>query len=296
MEFQLHESFAEFWVAAGPIYRADPVRHTIPLLICSRTERTMAADGVEPSGVYRMLLTGIDAPVAALATNVPGYLLISAVPDEQVDGVVAAILSAGLTLSGVSGPESRAVAFAERWTAQAGVEVERVFSTRLFELGELRPPTGVPGRSRLAVDADASWLAHWWLEFERDTGERISSSSLDELVETIAGRITYGDVFLVWEVDGEPVSWATYRGPVANSARIAPVYTPPEHRGHGYASAVTAAAAEHARLAGAEHVVLYTDVGNPTSNKIYQQIGFRPRHDERTVVFHTADIPAGRHP
>jgi predicted GNAT family acetyltransferase len=62
-------------------------------------------------------------------------------------------------------------------------------------------------------------------------------------------------------------------------SRIGPVYTPPEHREHGYASAVTAAAAAWALAAGACHVVLFTDLANPVSNSIYPRLGFRPVHD-----------------
>jgi predicted GNAT family acetyltransferase len=67
-------------------------------------------------------------------------------------------------------------------------------------------------------------------------------------------------------------------------ARIGPVYTPPEYRGHGYGSAVTAAATAAVLAAGAVPV-LYTDLANPTSNKIYQAIGYRAVADRAAVWF-----------
>ncbi|MEJ7703884.1 MAG: GNAT family N-acetyltransferase [Geodermatophilaceae bacterium] len=86
---------------------------------------------------------------------------------------------------------------------------------------------------------------------------------------------------MLWCVDGEPVSYAATRPPVASMSRIGPVFTPPEHRERGYASAVTAAAAAAAwaLAAGACHVVLFTDLANPVSNSIYPRLGFRPVHD-----------------
>jgi predicted GNAT family acetyltransferase len=57
--------------------------------------------------------------------------------------------------------------------------------------------------------------------------------------------------------------------------RIGPVYTPAEHRGHGYAAALTAAVAEDALAKGAVAVTLFADAANPTSNNVYRRIGFR---------------------
>jgi predicted GNAT family acetyltransferase len=75
--------------------------------------------------------------------------------------------------------------------------------------------------------------------------------------------------------------------PEAGMVRVAAVYTPPEVRGRGYGGAVTAAVTRSALDAGAAHVVLFTDLANPTSNALYQRLGFRPVED-RTVVEFTA--------
>jgi predicted GNAT family acetyltransferase len=66
---------------------------------------------------------------------------------------------------------------------------------------------------------------------------------------------------------------------VAGMARITPVYTPPEHRGRGYGAAVTLAVSRAAQEAGAAHVLLFTDLTNSTSNRLYQRIGYRPVSD-----------------
>jgi predicted GNAT family acetyltransferase len=67
-------------------------------------------------------------------------------------------------------------------------------------------------------------------------------------------------------------------------ARIGPVYTPPALRGRGYGSAATAAATRDV-LEEAAVPVLYTDLANPTSNKIYQQLGYYPVEDRAHVRF-----------
>jgi predicted GNAT family acetyltransferase len=88
----------------------------------------------------------------------------------------------------------------------------------------------------------------------------------------------------LWELGGAPVSMAALTRRVAGMVRVGPVYTPPELRGHGYASAVTAEVSRAALADGAEEVLLCTDLANPVSNSIYQHIGYRPVEDRRPCV------------
>ena len=79
---------------------------------------------------------------------------------------------------------------------------------------------------------------------------------------------------VLWTVDGVAVSMARVHAPAVGVSRIGPVYTPPEHRGHGYAAAVTAAAVDDALHRGARDVVLFADAANPVSTGVYRRIGF----------------------
>jgi predicted GNAT family acetyltransferase len=92
---------------------------------------------------------------------------------------------------------------------------------------------------------------------------------------------------MLWEVDDTPTSMAMLRAPAANVSRIGPVFTPLTQRGYGYGSAVTAAAAELAHRSGTPDVVLFADLANPTSNAIYQRIGFEPVVDSVRIDFGT---------
>jgi predicted GNAT family acetyltransferase len=78
----------------------------------------------------------------------------------------------------------------------------------------------------------------------------------------------------VWE-DQEPVSMVGYAGPTPNGIRVSAVYTPPERRNRGYASAGVAALSQMLLDGGRRFCFLFTDLANPTSNRIYQQIGYR---------------------
>jgi predicted GNAT family acetyltransferase len=95
---------------------------------------------------------------------------------------------------------------------------------------------------------------------------------------------------LLWEEDGEPVSLAGWGGPTPNGVRVGPVYTPPELRGRGYATALTAELSQRlldGRLfeGGRRFCFLYTDLANPTSNAIYERIGYRRVAESAEIVF-----------
>ncbi len=94
-----------------------------------------------------------------------------------------------------------------------------------------------------------------------------------------------GDRFVLWDVDGTPVSMAMLRAPASGVSRIGPVFSPLPLRGHGYGSAVTAAAVNLAHRSGTADVVLFADLANPTSNAIYQQIGFEAVCDSLRIDF-----------
>ncbi len=98
------------------------------------------------------------------------------------------------------------------------------------------------------------------------------------------GRLAYGGI-TVWEAGGVPVSVAGRTRAVAGMVRLGPVYTPPELRGHGYASAATAVVSQAALDAGLREVVLYTDLANPTSNGLYQRLGYQPVEDRVMLSF-----------
>ena len=153
---------------------------------------------------------------------------------------------------------------------------------RLYRLTELAVPTDVVGTARPATEWDTDLVAGWLEPYLLETFGAVPAGH--DSAKQAAAAIGYSRTWLWLAASGEPVSMAARRPPAAGVSRIGPVYTPPEHRGHGYGSAVTARAAFDILDSGAVPV-LYADRGNPTSNKIYQAIGFRPVTDRLSVGF-----------
>ncbi|MCM3883049.1 GNAT family N-acetyltransferase [Frankia sp. R82] len=131
----------------------------------------------------------------------------------------------------------------------------------------------------MAEAADRDLLVAWIAAFHRDLGD-----SVGDAARQVDNRLGYGGL-TVWEVDGTPVSVAGIAQPVGAMVRVGPVYTPPALRRHGYAGAVTAAVSQAALDAGAREVLLFTDLANPTSNGVYQRLGFVPVEERAVVLF-----------
>jgi predicted GNAT family acetyltransferase len=147
---------------------------------------------------------------------------------------------------------------------------------RIYRLDAVEHPTGVPGALRVATHEDLDLAVAWGEEFARDAGQQFGTRR-----STVEAWIEHGGLFL-WE-DDEPRSIAVAQGRTPNGVRVGYVFTPPESRGRGYASACVAAVSQTLLDHGISFCVLYTDVSNPTSNAIYQRIGYRPIADVRDV-------------
>jgi GNAT superfamily N-acetyltransferase len=229
---------------------------------------------------------GADAPIfgwwsaggGAFLQTPPHPLLLSAMPAGRVPEL-AEFLSKR-PLPGVNGLIADAEAFAAKWGELTGARAVEGMRTRLFRLATLRPPPAPPGSARVAGPADRDLLIDWFDAFQADV-EGVVREDSAKVVDAMAA---YGGL-MVWEVDGEVVSLAGVTRNEAGMVRVAPVYTPPELRGRGYGAAVTAAVTQGALDAGADDVVLFTDVLNPTSNALYERLGYRPIEDRTVLEF-----------
>lgn len=272
MEIRLHRELAEFAGLTERLYGADPVTHTIALTVLAQRLGPMGAADV------RTLLTAHDTAgvVGAALRTRPWPLVVSALPQAAAGAAVAVLLEHDPELRQVGGPRPRAEAFADAWCESTGASAHTVTAHRLFRLGELTPPSGVVGRARRAGTDDLELACRWHRAFGAEAVPDAPVPSRQDVRRQLGG-----DGFTVfWELpDGEPVAMARASEPTIGMSRIGPVYTPPRRRGHGYGSAVTAAASGWALQAGVRDVVLFTDLANPVSNVIYPRLGYRPVHD-----------------
>lgn len=271
MHVEVFDDPERFSRLAGPWLGSNPFTTNVIGVQLSR----VLCGGQSPGPDDVWIVASDEARVVGAAMHTPPFPIFLPGLDDGVAATMAqALVEMGRKLSGVNGERSAVGEFSEAWCQSTGDGAVVHRATRMYRLERLALPTGVQGTTRCAQAADIGILARWLAAFVAETeGEE----GID--AEAIASRRVLAGELWLWETGGEPVSLAAITAPAAGVARVGPVYTPPPLRRHGYGSAVTAHVSSVAGDTGAEHVVLYTDLANPTSNAIYQAIGYVPDHD-----------------
>jgi RimJ/RimL family protein N-acetyltransferase len=261
------------WVAAAdpagftrttiPLLAAQPVRNTLILTVFDRlrTEGPHAFGTRDPQ-----MLTWYDAQgaaIGALLRTPPYSYLLSDVPAEGIEPLVDLLLDPATGHDGreINIPAPIEAAFTDAWTA--------------------RPE----GDARLATRADVEFIARCLEAFWAEAGEPMPQDPRMTALRMADARIAE-EIFWLWlDASGAPVSFAGHTPVVAGMGRVGPVYTPPEQRGRGYAAGATTAVTRALLDRGADEVLLFTDLANPVSNRLYQRLGYRPVSDRVRLEF-----------
>ena len=276
MDVVPHTDTEEFARLARPLLERDPVRHTNALTALD----ALCRGAGEPA---LLLTVHDDDELAGVVLRTVGWpMVLSALPAALVDVVAEHLCTVEREVDAANGPVEPVEAFAAAYTARTGATVHVAMRERLHRLGTLTPPSRVVGAARPAEGRDVDLLTAWQLAFLHEAVAALRPPT--DQRPAVHDAVTQGGL-LLWEVDGEPVAYATARRALAGMSRVGPVYTPPAHRRRGYAGAVTAAATRWALDHGARHVALFTDLANPTPNRLYRRLGFRPVHDVLEVRF-----------
>ncbi|MER5217923.1 GNAT family N-acetyltransferase [Streptomyces sp. NPDC002838] len=274
-DWHLTDDVDSFLARAGDFLHSRPALHTIPLTV-TEALRTRGAHAYGAEGPVFGILERAGEVRATYFRTPPHRLNLTPLTPAESDALAAHLAGLGLPIPGVSADRDTAAAFAEAWQRHTGATPTLHERQRLYRLGTLTPPAPHPeGRGRVAGKQDRDQLMCWHGEFAAALGAAPSTDSGSWADTRIAhGRITF------WETpDGTPVSMAGVTPMVAGQIRVAPVYTPAHLRGHGYAGAATGEVSRAALAAGAAEVLLFADLANPTSNGLYQRVGYRPVTD-----------------
>ncbi|ABD11230.1 hypothetical protein ThrDRAFT_03922 [Frankia casuarinae] len=279
-------SIEEFLAVAGEFLMSQLAENTVLVTVAETLQaRGMAAFG-DAAPLFGWWLEAGGPIESAFVHTPPNPVLLTTVPPRAVESLVAS-WPRGRPLSGVNAPAQVASAFASSWHQGTAAAPSLHRRERLYRLGDLAAPQPKPaGRPRAAEATDKDLLVAWVTAFQEETGAAAGNAP-----RRVDDRLSYGG-FTLWEVDGAPVSVAGITRPVGGMIRIGPVYTPPGFWRRGYAGAVTAAVSQTALEAGAREVLLFTDLANPTSNSVYQRLGFEPVEDRVVLLYERTPTPS----
>ena len=266
MDVELLDDPARFLEVSVALRAADPIRTNV----LGSVAQSVATGDRRYERCWWWVVRDRGTVVGIAMRTAPFPLALSPMGTAAAAALAGAVTGADPAFPGANGQESTVRALLDALPGAGDQRRWRVASRQLiYELGTLQHPR-VPGRARVATEADADVVVAWTEAFHDEIG-----GHHDE--EAVRNRVAAATTYL-WIDGDEIVSLAGHAVPVEVPsgvlARVGPVYTPPARRRHGYAGAVTAACSA-ALLARGARVMLYTDADNPTSNGVYMGIGYQ---------------------
>jgi len=289
---QFYTDPGEFLAAAGGYLAADAVVSTVVTTIAHRLLSQQAEGIAQPDRNWWLVVRDESGAVVGAGMRTapfapyPPFLL--PMPDEAAVALARALHERGEDIPAVNGALPAVELCAAEMARLSGGRVEVSQHTRLHELGELAWPAPAPGSLQVATEDDVELVTEWFSAFMGDADEQAgrprgsSAHDVPDRVEML-GRLQAGRVWFWVDEAGQRVHLTGANPPSFGVARVGPVYTPPAQRGHGWASNAVASVSQRIQASGAR-ACLFTDQANPTSNKIYAALGYRPVVDMANLV------------
>ncbi|HET7431502.1 MAG TPA: GNAT family N-acetyltransferase [Nocardioides sp.] len=284
MDLRFFDHPAEFLDVAGAHLAEEPVLSTVMAGVADRVREQAEAGVPWPEGVpcwFAAVLDENEVVGTAMRTapfgTYPAYLL--PMPDEAAVLLARTLLEREEPVYGANGALPTVQVFCDEMARATGRQAVVGQHTRLFELGELTEALPVEGRLRPARVDEQELVSSWYDAFMADADEQAGrppgvSAHESPGPEEMRRRIEGGRVFVWEDPDGTPVHVTAATMPTFGVSRVGPVYTPKEHRRRGIASQAVYQVSKLLRDSG-ERACLFTDQANPTSNKIYEALGYQ---------------------
>jgi predicted GNAT family acetyltransferase len=278
MQVVRFSSAASFLERARPWLMHAEVQHNVIDSIAMQVAEGLLVPKEPP--YFAAALAQTEEVVACAVRTPPHKLLITDGPDDALRALARDMFALLPGLHAMNGPERAARCFAAEWSKLAKCNVrfgahQRLYQTRAVTQDLRR----VPGFLRIAELQERALAIAWANAFGE---EALPNERFDQ--EDAIDRAYRTNALYFWD-DSGPVSMLAARGKTARVARVGHVYTPRELRRRGYATAAVAALTGRLLAEGIEYCCLYTDLANPISNSIYQQIGYRPVVDFNDYLF-----------
>jgi len=270
MNFQRYENVQSFTTKVIPFLEKNEDKFSLFLGVL---ERIKAGAYENP---YMATIEENDQLLAIFQMTPPHPFNIIFVDEKQIstctDLCINELINHSIPIESIISVKEWAILFAQKWQEKTGGSYSLVMDQGLYRLDQVEESLEMSsGVWRYATPNDALLIENWYAQFEHDTG--LSKTAPVEIKKRVKTMLEAKEVFL-WEDQGEIVSMMKKSRPTARGITVSLVFTPPEKRGKGYGRTMVATVSKEL-LKEFEFCVLYTDMLNPTSNKIYQEIGYQ---------------------
>lgn len=287
---------AAFLAAAGDHLAEQALVSTVVTTVAHRAVRDVERGSPPPAEDWWAVVRDRHGQVVGAAMRTapfaPRPIYVLPMPDPAAVLLARALHARGEVVTEVNGSLPATELCAREIARGAGGAARVLVHTRLHVLRELRPLATAPGRLVVAGEDDLDLVEAWFDAFHHDADEQAGRAPASGHRESpgrnvIRSRIEASQLWFWTDEHGRRVHMTGVNAPALGVSRVGPVYTPPAHRGRGYASSAVAEVSRRI-LARGDRPCLFTDQANPTSNKIYAALGYEPVVDtaEYTIEAH----------
>ncbi|MGG7164175.1 GNAT family N-acetyltransferase [Clostridium ihumii] len=287
MKFKLYIDVHEFYNDTYNVLMQDEAQNMVLLgNIIIGNEGKDKTDWRDPAN-WLMATVYDENGIQVTALMTPPHNITLYATDNIINQQAINCLLDGLTeynIPGVTTEKILAELFAKEYTTRKGLTFKTMMSQRIYEVTTINPDVKQFGNVRLFEEKDMYFFPYWFEAFNAAGIYGNTKMSIPQDVESYRYRLSSKKLFVL-EIDGKPVSMAGFTREMQTAIGVAYVYTPPYYRGKGYASSCVAQISQIALDKGFKKCVLYTDLLNPTSNSIYQKIGYNAICDSRMLKF-----------
>jgi ribosomal protein S18 acetylase RimI-like enzyme len=274
IETRLYEDINEFYDIAFPFLLKREVENGLQISILNSLKKNIERYGEEPP---ILCIVDDDDDIKLISLRTPPYNQVLSYTDdlETMDILINALIKRKDSLPGVLGFKEGAEKFSKLWCEIKDVKSKIIRNERLYKLELVAEETLGKNKFIKATDSYKNIVLEWGREFLLEALPDRTSEMIERSLEQLRKDISEGSIFLLFDKN-VPVSMARKAGKSVNGIAVNNVYTPPSLRRKGYATECVAKLSKLLLEEGNKYCFLFTDLSNPTSNSIYQKIGYRP--------------------
>jgi predicted GNAT family acetyltransferase len=283
----LEDSPEEYLNHAGPLLYKDEATNSLMLGLCSNLIGLKSSQQDLPVMVRvvengKTVTAALQIPSTSLVLA-PKNLIVTHADSKHVELMARHLVTTGTEIVGVIGPSKVSETFAATWSKLSQKNSKLRKEQRIYKIEKVIMPD-TEGQLRLAQPHEVDLITQWLVEFGEESLLPEERKSFFErrpaAVNAIKNNLAY-----MWTVGDKPVSVAHVGRPTQNGISVSAVYTPKVFRKKGYASGLVAHLSQKMLDSGKKFCVLYTELWNTTSNKIYKEIGYQEVVDSNHYFF-----------
>ena len=285
MEAKFYENVEEFYNVAYPFLLKHEAENNLPLAILISLKKSKNYYEEEKPLLFS-LINNKELELIALRTP-PHDLLISYTDNlEHINALVDELFKRKEKLPGVLSFKEAADTFANLWCEKNSLKCNLFRKERVFKLERVSKVYLGDRHFSVASKAHQTLVLKWVEKMMREALIDVTDEVIDQSKKTFAKEFeeNRSSFYLLFD-DSEPISMVRKAGKTPNGNFVNYVYTPLSLRRKGYATDCVAKLSKKLLEEGNKYCFLFTDLSNPTSNSIYQKIGYRPVIDENHYKF-----------